>query len=91
MSRLAGKHVYNSRRWVRMRGAIINREPLCRLCGRPAKEVDHLIPLRMGGADTAANLQPLCRTCHGRKTSGERAAAAAVAVADDRRRPVIRV
>ena len=36
-------------------------------------DLDHAIPLWDGGADTLANLQPLCRTrgCHNRKTDRE--------------------
>ena len=37
-------------------------------CGESAAEVDHIIPRRQGGTDTPDNLQPLCRSCHARKT-----------------------
>jgi 5-methylcytosine-specific restriction protein A len=34
-----------------------------------AVEVDHIVPIREGGARLDANnLQPLCHTCHSRKT-----------------------
>lgn len=36
----------------------------------PAVHVDHVRPLRMGGAKyDPANLQPLCHACHSRKTA----------------------
>jgi 5-methylcytosine-specific restriction endonuclease McrA len=35
----------------------------------PAEHVDHVRPLGMGGERfDPANLQPLCRSCHSRKT-----------------------
>jgi len=48
-------------------------EPICRRCRRePSAEVDHIIPLSLGGERLdRANLQPLCKTCHSRKTATE--------------------
>ena len=42
----------------------------CAVCGNPAKpgEVDHIIPLILGGLHREANLQWLCKPCHGAKT-----------------------
>jgi 5-methylcytosine-specific restriction endonuclease McrA len=31
-------------------------------------EVDHMIPLWVGGSNRPHNLQALCRNCHGEKT-----------------------
>ncbi|MCA1259418.1 HNH endonuclease [Nitratireductor aquimarinus] len=40
----------------------------------PATEVDHITPMRQGGAPRdRANLQSLCGTCHRQKTGAERA------------------
>ena len=36
-----------------------------------AAEVDHIIPLARGGTNDLANLQPLCKSCHSRKTMRE--------------------
>lgn len=43
----------------------------CAICGRPAKpgEVDHVIPLILGGKHREANLQWLCVPCHTAKTA----------------------
>jgi len=62
--------------WRRLRRMVLNREPLCREClkeGRltPATEVDHIIPLASGGTNDLENLQPLCHSCHSRKTAKE--------------------
>lgn len=69
---------------VRLRGRanqarrrrLFAREPLCRSCvasGRVtmATIADHIVPLAEGGADTEANLQPLCASCHDAKTRKE--------------------
>lgn len=65
--RLTGRHGQKRRK------RILLAEPLCRMCassGRitAAVEVDHIIALRNGGADTDSNLQSLCRACHLSKT-----------------------
>ena len=31
-------------------------------------EVDHIIPLYLGGSNDIKNLRALCRNCHGKKT-----------------------
>lgn len=32
-------------------------------------DIDHIIPLALGGSDTTENMQILCRPCHGTKTA----------------------
>lgn len=54
--------------------------PLCAKClelGRVtiATELDHIIPLAEGGADTLENSQGLCAQCHKRKSEAEAARA----------------
>jgi 5-methylcytosine-specific restriction enzyme A len=46
----------------------------CKKIGRItlAAEVDHIIPLELGGSDGDANKQSLCRACHTEKTAIER-------------------
>jgi 5-methylcytosine-specific restriction endonuclease McrA len=41
-------------------------------CGRPATEVDHIVPKIRGGSDEAANLQSLCARHHRIKTTQDR-------------------
>lgn len=50
---------------------VLREEPLCRKCGEPATEVDHVISRERGGEDTRDNLQGLCKPCHSQKTVGE--------------------
>jgi 5-methylcytosine-specific restriction enzyme A len=48
---------------------------MCHVCGQPgADEVDHVIPLARGGADTIANMRPIhAEPCHREKTAREAA------------------
>lgn len=63
--------------WQRVRAAVFANEPLCRGCAAIdaltiATEVDHIIPLSVGGARLdVRNLQPLCHSCHTLKTLSE--------------------
>ena len=43
----------------------------CTLPIPPGKgwDIDHIIPLALGGSDTTDNMQILCRPCHGAKTT----------------------
>lgn len=57
----------------------LQREPLCRVCkakGRvvAADEVDHIVPIHLGGTDHESNLQSLCQPDHAAKTTAENAA-----------------
>jgi 5-methylcytosine-specific restriction protein A len=75
----AARRGYNYR-WRKLRAATLAAEagehagPLCVECLRqgiitPATDLDHIVPKRVGGADTPENLQPLCHRCHSRKTA----------------------
>ena len=48
-----------------------NEEGFCRVCGRKAQCVDHIVPIESGGGDDRANLQALCNRCHSQKTRRE--------------------
>ena len=65
----------DARRWAHVRRLVFDRDGYrCRACGRAGRlECDHRTPLEQGGAEwDMGNLQSLCRTCHIRKTTGER-------------------
>lgn len=62
--------------WRKLRRVVLGREPLCRACSRAglvvaAAEVDHIQPLAKGGTNDLDNLQPLCKSCHSKKTMRE--------------------
>lgn len=41
---------------------------VCASCGEQRKlEIDHITPLKLGGANTMENIQPLCHACNTRK------------------------
>ena len=55
----------------------LSAEPLCVSCLefgniRAATQVDHIIPLFLGGSDTEENRQNLCDDCHHAKSLQER-------------------
>jgi 5-methylcytosine-specific restriction protein A len=64
--------------WDKFRKLVLQREPFCRSCMttnrlKPAYLVDHIIPLRAGGALLSFdNTQPLCSQCHSVKTDCDR-------------------
>ena len=68
---------YNSARWKRLREIVLQKSPLCLHCrdaGRvtPARVVDHVRPVRRGGAFwDIHNLQSLCQSCHDAKSGRE--------------------
>ena len=58
--------------WRRARAHYIARYPWCTVCGAPGEHVDHIIPLKLGGARLdERNLQTLCASCHAVKTRRE--------------------
>lgn len=63
---------YSSARWRRFRTWFLRRHPICVECSAPATQVDHIIPIANGGAKLdESNCQPLCASCHSKKTSAE--------------------
>lgn len=68
---LQAREFYKSKRWRTFRARIMSSRPPCR-CGAPATLLDHIQPLRAGGAPfDVRNLQPLCDRCHNRKRQVE--------------------
>ena len=67
-----GKRFYNSKQWRVLRQHVLSSNPVCVMCGRLANEVDHIVPISMGGVpDSLDNLQSLCKPCHSKKTQKE--------------------
>jgi 5-methylcytosine-specific restriction endonuclease McrA len=63
------------RTWRKFAAHWLTQEPLCRMCKArgyitPGVLVDHIVPLRAGGARLSRdNVQSLCRSCHTLKTN----------------------
>ena len=59
--------------WSKVSKYVRTSEPICRHCKNAlATMVDHITPLKQGGARLALNnLQPLCHSCHAIKTAKE--------------------
>jgi len=88
LSRLPFDRFYGSSLWRNLRDAVLRDEPLCRTCRAEARTVvatvvDHVIPIMVAWPRRLdpTNLQPLCRTCHDRKTAAD------VRLYPDARRP----
>jgi 5-methylcytosine-specific restriction enzyme A len=71
---------YRTARWRRLRSMVLSHNPLCAMCeaeGRMtlAVDVDHVLPrsVRPDLEWSMDNCQPLCRSCHSRKTRRENA------------------
>jgi 5-methylcytosine-specific restriction endonuclease McrA len=60
--------------WQRLRDAHLAAFPMCVMCGAPAVDVDHIIPIARapGLRLDPANFQSLCRRHHNLKTARER-------------------
>ena len=73
MSRFHDLHRLRGREWAELRQQTLDAAGWrCRECGAYGNEVDHIIPLRKGGAPRAPeNLACLCARCHSIKTRTE--------------------
>ena len=64
----------SGRRWQSIRAAVIARDAMtCQACGlmTPDVQIDHVMPVQMGGGDNLENLQCLCHDCHVAKTAAD--------------------
>ena len=59
------------RAWQKVKAQVLREEPMCQLqgCGAVATQVDHTVPLALGGTDDRENLVAMCHSCHSRKTA----------------------
>lgn len=63
---------YHSAEWKKVRILVLNKNPFCVECGKPADTVDHKVAIKKGGAKLdIENLQSMCRTCHNIKENLE--------------------
>ena len=65
--------LYDSAAWRKRRREFLAKNPVCAACGRKAEVADHIVPHRGDAAlfGDDKNLQPLCRSCHSKKTLAE--------------------
>ena len=74
----SNQRFYNSTKWKRLRKQKLNKNPLCEMCekeGRvtPATVIDHIKPIRQGGAPLDINnLMSLFRSCHAKKSAKDK-------------------
>ena len=54
--------------WEKISARFLAAYPECVLCGAPATQTDHILPLRSGGRHEIWNLRGLCASCHSRRT-----------------------
>ena len=72
------KKFYQSSAWRSLRAKFIAAHPLCAECQKkgvvtPARVVDHILPINMGGAALSEdNLQALCDRCHNAKSARDK-------------------
>ena len=55
--------IWQAYSWSRCRRLTLRRQPLCS-CGKRATEVDHIVPVCLGGLCDQNNLRGLCHPCH---------------------------
>ena len=59
---------YNSSLWRNTRKVFLFSNPACIVCGKIGEVVDHVIPIRQGGARLDfRNMQTMCHPCHNYK------------------------
>ena len=75
MAKEWAKAFYNSKEWQEVRELRIGKDHgLCKICGKPGNEVDHIIELTPENINDEKialnldNLQTLCHRCHRIKT-----------------------
>jgi 5-methylcytosine-specific restriction endonuclease McrA len=62
---------YKSKAYVRNRLVVLEAAGWrCVICGKPAKCVDHVVPLSRGGDHRLSNLRAMCRRCNSRLGAG---------------------
>lgn len=73
VKRISPSKLGYNRRWDRERKEFLKANPLCKICGRPATEVDHIIPHKGNQILfwNKSNWQSLCHSCHSKKTIRE--------------------
>lgn len=64
------RKLYKNRKYLKIRKIFMAKHPFCEICGRPATDLDHIVPHR-GNLKLfwdQKNWQALCHSCHSKKT-----------------------
>lgn len=67
-SRSCAEHIWQATSWSRCRTICLRRDKFCK-CGARATEVDHIVPVSLGGLSDQKNLRGLCHECHKQATA----------------------
>jgi 5-methylcytosine-specific restriction protein A len=61
----------STRRWRQLRAEVLTHNRTCYLCGAPATQVDHVIPVKVAPhlQYERTNLAPVCWPCNRRKAA----------------------
>jgi 5-methylcytosine-specific restriction endonuclease McrA len=54
--------------YQKKRAAMLKPGTRCYICGDPATQIDHVIPVIKGGTDHPSNLRPICWPCNREKS-----------------------
>lgn len=70
------KRKFTGRALQQLRESWFRHHPLCVQCAKDgrlaaARQLDHVIPLHLGGIDDVQNIQGLCKPCHDAKSQRE--------------------
>jgi 5-methylcytosine-specific restriction endonuclease McrA len=60
--------IWSAYSWSHLRSEVLRKQRFC-LCGKRAEEVDHIIPVSLGGTGDRTNLRGLCHDCHRQATA----------------------
>lgn len=60
--------IWQAYAWSRCRRMAIKASKMCR-CGKLATEVEHILPVSLGGLGDQSNLRALCTACHREATN----------------------
>lgn len=59
----------STRAYRTQRARILKHDAHCYICGAPATQTDHVVPVARGGTDHPSNLKPICWPCNRAKAA----------------------
>lgn len=58
----------STRQYRKNRALVLRGAAACYVCGQPADQADHVVPVSKGGTDDPSNLRPICWPCNRAKS-----------------------